>query len=285
MSRPPTWREMNRDTSPEVERLQLAWAREAPAWRKIDMIAQLNRTALTLAWNGLRASHPSASPAELRRKFAQLPLGAELAARVYPATTTMSETMSEAEPIAITLTVIATFDALHVPYLIGGSFASGVYGVVRSTMDADLVADLRAEHVEALVSALTGEFYVDARAIYDAIRERGSFNVIHLATMFKVDVFLPRGRPYDTAEFERRIRRVVANAPDRSAYVASAEDTILTKLEWYRSGGEVSERQWRDILGILKTQGALLDVVYLREWAQQLGIADLLELALGAADR
>lgn len=283
MSRPPTWREMNRDTSPDVERMQLTWAREAPAWRKLQMLAQLNRTVLTLAWHGLRERHPTATPAELRRLFAALPLGAELAARVYPETRDMSESMSEAEPLAVTLAVIDILDALHVPYLIGGSLASGIYGMIRSTLDADIVADLQVEHVAPLVSALQNQFYVDEGAIYEAIRYRGSFNLLHLATMFKVVLFLPKGRPYDEAEFQRRTQRVVATDPERTAYVASAEDTILTKLEWYRLGGEVSERQWRDILSILKTQSGALDIAYLRKWAQELGVKDLLELALGAA--
>ena len=270
---------MNRDTSPDVERMQLTWAREAPAWRKLQMLAQLNRTVLTLAWHGLRERHPTATPAELRRLFAALPLGAELAARVYPET----RDMSEADSIAVTLAVIDVLDALHVPYLIGGSLASSVYGMVRSTLDADIVADLQVEHVAPLVSALQNQFYVDEGAIFEAIHEQGSFNIIHLATMFKVDIFLLKGRPYDEAEFEHRTQRVVATDPERTAYVASAEDTILTKLEWYRLGREVSERQWRDILGILKTQSGALDIAYLRKWAQELGVKDLLELALGAA--
>lgn len=283
MRRPPTWRELHRDTGPEAERFQLAWAREAPAWRKLQMLAQLNQMALTLAWSGLRERHPTASQTELRRMVAELPLGRELVAHIDSKIRAMSESMSEAEPIAVTLAVIAVLDALNVPYLIGGSFASSVYGMVRATMDADLLADLRPEHVAPLASALQGQFYVDEGAIHEAIRDKSSVNLIHLATMFKVDIFVPKGRPYDRAEFEHRTRRIVATAPERSAYVASAEDTILTKLEWYRLGGEVSERQWRDILGILKAQSGELDIAYLRDWAQQLGIADLLELALGAA--
>ena len=184
------------------------------------------------------------------------------------------------EPVAVALSVIEALEALDVPYLIGGSLASAVHGVARATLDTDLVADLRLEHAEPLAQALRDAFYVDVEAIRDAIRRRSSFNVIHLETMFKVDVFARKWRPFDQAQFERRTAQVIATDPERTAYVASPEDTVLTKLEWYRIGGEVSDRQWQDVLGVLKVQGERLDLVYLRRWAAALEVADLLEQAL-----
>ncbi len=189
------------------------------------------------------------------------------------------------EPITITLKVIEALDRLGIPYLIGGSLASAIYGVARTTLDADLVADLRPEHAAPLAQALGEEFYVDGEAILDAVRRRGSFNVIHLETMFKVDIFVRKDRPFDRSQFRRRVLQPISTDPERMAYVASPEDTVLAKLEWYRMGREVSQRQWQDVLGILKAQGKRLDLAYLRDWAETLGVADLLEAALSERER
>jgi len=188
------------------------------------------------------------------------------------------------EQMAVTLLVIDALEKLNVRYLIGGSLASALYGVPRATLDADLVADLRMENAEPLARALASAFYVDAEMIRDAIRQQRSFNVIHLDTAFKVDVFVRKKRAFDESQLARRTRQIVATDPERTAFVASAEDTILAKLEWYRNGGETSERQWRDVLGIVKTQGERLDKNYLRHWAVQLGVADLLERILREAN-
>lgn len=184
------------------------------------------------------------------------------------------------EPIAVTLQVIEALEALDVPYLIGGSFAAAVYGVARLTADADLVAEVRFEHVDPLVGRLSADFYLDVESMREAIRQCSSFSLIHFKTMFKVDVFIPKQRPYSQTQLERRVRQPLSSETDRQAYFSSAEDSILSKLEWYRLGGEVSERQWRDILGVIKMQGERLDLTYLRQWAAALNVIDLLEKAL-----
>lgn len=189
----------------------------------------------------------------------------------------------EFDPLVITLAVTETLDVLRVPYFIGGSLASILYGMIRTTNDADLIARLHREQVDPLVTALSSSFYLDRDAVMDAIARRSVFNLIHLETMFKVDVYVAKGRPFDQSRFQRRTKQALLHNPDRTAYIGSAEDTMLAKLEWYQLGEQVSERQWRDVLGIIKARGDKLDLEYLREWASNLGIADLLEQALVAA--
>jgi len=184
------------------------------------------------------------------------------------------------EPIAATITVTATLEKLGVRYLIGGSLASTVHGMVRTTQDSDIVAEMRPEHVEAFVRALENEFYIDEESITSAVAQHTSFNIIHRESMFKVDVFVPVLRPFVREQLSRARKQIFAVEPQVEALVATAEDTLLAKLEWYRMSGEVPERQWRDVLGILKIQAGNLDLSYLRQWAKELEFSDLLERAL-----
>ena len=184
------------------------------------------------------------------------------------------------EPILVTLLVTEAFEALQIPYFIGGSLATAIHGVARATMDVDLVADMGINDIQPLVNTLGSGFYADEQMIENAIHQGISFNMIHKETMFKVDVFPARDRAYDRSQFERRTAYPLADEPQRWAYVASPEDIILSKLEWYRAGGEVSDRQWQDILNVLKIQGERIDRSYLAHWAEVLGVSDLSARAL-----
>ena len=166
------------------------------------------------------------------------------------------------ESIRVTLLVTHALEKAGVQYAVGGSLSSSVHGVMRSTLDADVIANLQPEHVKPLLAAISKEFYSDEETIQDAIRRRGSFNLIHLETSFKVDIFVAKSRAFDQMQLARRARTIVATDPERDFYVTSPEDVILSKLEWFRMGGEVSDRQWRDVLGVIKTKSAELDVPY-----------------------
>ncbi len=177
--------------------------------------------------------------------------------------------------------VLDALDALGVSYHIVGSVASSAYGIARATLDVDLVADLREEHVRDLARRLQDQYYIDEERVFDAVRHRSSFNAIHLSTMLKIDVFVLKRRTYDRIAFGRGRTETIAGSEDmREFALASPEDLILNKLEWYQTGGEVSERQWKDVIGILMVQQQALDFDYLRIWAAELGLTHLLERAL-----
>jgi hypothetical protein len=187
------------------------------------------------------------------------------------------------EPIVVTAKVTSVLEKLAVPYFIGGSLASTLYGMVRTTQDSDIITELRSEHLQPFVNALQDEFYVDEEMIAEAITHKSSFNIIHRESMFKVDVFIPRERAFVKRQFSRAHKETLSVEPEIRAMVSTAEDVLLAKLEWYRMGGEVSERQWRDVLGVLKVQEGSLDLDYLRQMAKGLKVEDLLERALREA--
>jgi len=178
-------------------------------------------------------------------------------------------------PFQITFMVIAALEECGINYLIGGSLGSSIHGIPRATLDADLVADINNAQVNRLVEKLKDEFMIDPDMIYDAIKRRSCFNIIHLKTMFKVDVFILKNNPYENTEFSRRKPELLPDH-DTSVNVATPEDIVLNKLLWYQEGGEVSERQWEDAKGIFKVQGDSLDYQYLEYWAESLGVKELL---------
>ncbi|MBI3693296.1 MAG: hypothetical protein HY238_00435 [Acidobacteria bacterium] len=189
-------------------------------------------------------------------------------------------------PAAAFKCVLNVFNRLAIPYMVGGSLATSVHGVPRSTNDIDLVADVRPEHIPALFAELSTEFYADPEMMRQALRAGRMFNLIHYESSYKFDIYPVRSQPYYQAAFARRKldqysfegREVV------QFYVESPEDAILAKMVWYRAGNEISERQWSDILDVIRVQQDRLDLDYLRRWAQSLKVADLLERAILAPD-
>jgi len=182
-------------------------------------------------------------------------------------------------PFIVLLQIVSAFEAIGIDYVVVGSVASSVHGDYRASADIDVVADISHEQIRPLVNALSDDFYIDDLSVSKAIAQGRSFNVIHLVGIFKVDVFLPAS-DMGKQQLARRESHTVEADGSKEIWIATAEDTILAKLYWHRLGGEVSELQWRDVRGILGTQGSRLDFGYLRSWAERLAVLDLLERAL-----
>jgi hypothetical protein len=189
-------------------------------------------------------------------------------------------TPDDPETLKVAFDFIDTLQRLGVRYHLGGSYASAIHGVPRQTHDVDLVVDLHPEQVHALVRLLSGEFYVDEEAVARAVAEHATCNLVHFATGLKIDLFIKGTSPFDEQEFGRCVQVRLGTNPPRDVCVKSAEDILLRKLLWFRLGGEVSDRQWEDVRGVVRIQQGKLDLEYLGLWAERLSIRDLLERAV-----
>lgn len=188
----------------------------------------------------------------------------------------MSAEIAE-DALDIALKVAAALTSVGAEYFLGGSLASSIQGEPRATNDIDIVIALPAGRVEALRDALGADFEVDTDMLRDAILHAGCANVFYLPVVTKVDLFGRAYEPFDDSEFSRR--RSVIVRPGASLVIKSPEDTVLRKLLWYRAGGEISDKQWRDVVSVLRIGGATIDRAYLETWATRLGLSDLLERA------
>lgn len=264
------------DTSPDAEEYQFKLWRSCSLWKKAELIAQWTQGTWELALLGINNQYPDASPAKIRREFMRRSLGVDIS---LPCNNYDQRSLMLSDPITLALDVANILNALDIPYLVGGSLASGIWGEVRATQDVDFVANLQIEKVSQLVQALLPRFYVSENAVLDAISYKQSFNLIDNESLGKIDIFILKDKPFNQTEFGRRIPLVV-RPPDQTLVLPTAEDIILQKLSWYRQGSQVSSQQWRDVLGVIKLQGEQLDFDYLTKWAQELKLTDLLSQSL-----
>jgi len=169
---------------------------------------------------------------------------------------------------------------LDIAYAIGGSVASSIYGKVRFTEDADITVEPFDNQADKLIELLSSDYYISKAAVYQALKQQRSFNVIHLDSAFKIDVFIRKDTAFEKQLMARRKSLKLSDSIKKEFAVVSAEDIILLKLQWYRDGGCSSQRQWDDVLGILAVQAERLDFEHLNKWAAILGINELLEKAV-----
>ncbi|MDZ4878393.1 MAG: hypothetical protein CLLPBCKN_007828 [Chroococcidiopsis cubana SAG 39.79] len=266
------------DTHPNVDRFLMQAFRHMPVWKKAHSIDEATKGIRQMAIAGIRHQYPNATTSQIKFQLAIRWLGKDIAVRFCGDRN--EDKLVDAESIQLALRMAEILDTLAIPYLIGGSVASSIWGEPRATLDVDIVADIQNSQIQPLVEMLTGEFFVDEMMVREAIERKSSFNVIHLETLQKVDIFILSNQPLAQSEMQRKQQLAIAQNPERLAWLPTPEDIILQKLIWYQIGNRVSDRQWRDVLGVLKVQSDRLDLDYLNYWAATLELQELLAQAL-----
>jgi hypothetical protein len=266
---------MNRlsDTHPNAARVQLELMRSFSPEKKRNLTSALSSEMIQRSRQHIAMLH-NLNEQAATLEWIRTHYGADIATKLLNARVTLGTNMNTELKDALNLALQA-MKRIGVNCRVVGSMASAELGISRTTWDADVVAALEMRHVQPLVAALGNEFYADAELIREGIQNGSSFNLIHLESALKVDVFMPKNREYDWVA----LSRFNPNSPD----FMTAEDVLLGKLEWYRAGDETSERQWTDVIGILQVQAEHFDLEYARRWAQEIGVLDLLEKAIGEA--
>lgn len=183
-------------------------------------------------------------------------------------------------PLGLAIEFGALLEGLGIRYALGGSVASSLLGEPRTTVDVDFAVKLDAKELEQILNLIGTEFHVPIESARAAVEARTSFNLINKATGIKIDIFVVGGDSLDRRQLDRRKSMLVRRDPRAELWVTSAEDQILRKIAWYRDGGEVSDRQWRDIVGLLRTQRSNLDFDDLRSAATEFGLEALLQRAM-----
>jgi hypothetical protein len=240
------------------------------------------RTVLTMAAGGhaqlqanLRERYPNAVRTEIFERITALKIGNEVQLE------SMNEGSRNSLPDGFRR-LLGVLGRLEIRYFVGGSVASSTYGFARYTQDVDLVVAIALDDVEAFAAELLKEeFYADAGMMRASIRLHRSFNLIYKPCVYKFDLFPLQGDAYSQAQLtRRRFTEINVLGEPVECAMASPEDVILSKLRWHRLGRETSENQWNDVRGVVQVKGPELDLNYLREWAQRLNVADLLERLL-----
>ncbi|PPS39179.1 hypothetical protein [Chroococcidiopsis sp. TS-821] len=270
----------SRDTHPDVDKFLMRAFRNMPVWKKAHLVDEATKGIQQWALIGIRHQFPNISQTEIKFQLAVRWLGAKLANHLYK---NNQGNIVDAESIQLALKIADIFDSLEIPYLIGSSIASSILGEPRATLDIDFVADLQLTHVPSLLTLMSEEFFIEETMVTEAIERQSSFNIIHLESLLKVDIFLVSNQPLVQSEMQRRQQLILTENPQKLAWLPSAEDIILQKLIWYRMSGEVSDRQWRVVLGVLKVQADKLDINYLTQWAESLNLTGILTKALQQA--
>ena len=273
------------DTSIEADVLIFQLLRQLTPQQKVQRTCAFNQAVRKLAISGIKNQYPNTTEAKVREEFIKRCLGAEW---IEVLSNSLDwEKLVIADPIQLAQKIASILLPLNIPYVVGGSVASSLLGENRSTQDLDLVIDLDARIAPQLIDVMSGEFYISESAVMEAIAKsrpaprESSFNAIYLPSLEKAHIFvMDSDDPFSASVMSRRQLHPVSGLIEEGIYIYSPEDIVLQKLSWYKLTPRGSQKQWRDVLGVLKVQGEGLDRAYLNQWALTLKLTDLLEEAL-----
>jgi hypothetical protein len=265
---------LSKDTPLEIEKVQLELFRKASPGKRFALMSSFSSTLRRASQK--QYEQRFSDPVQAKLEWVRLHYGDNFAKGLQGKLKTSRSHVNETEQALRDL--IVRFEKVGISYRIVGSVASSIQGVTRATLDVDMVANINPSQITTLVEGLGKVYYLDTDMVQEAVQRRSSFNLIHLETMIKIDVFILGQRTYDSVSFERE-RLESLGEEGLTLSFKTPEDIILGKLEWFLQTEKTSERQWRDILGLIKVQGSLLDMKYMRQWAKELTIESLLEQA------
>jgi hypothetical protein len=269
------------DTSIDAELWQFEQFRQLSAGQKLLYLKRIIQRGIKLVCWGINQQSPHCDNLTFKQMYVLKRWGAILATYIDHHLLDAREQLMIEDPIAIAYKIIDKLNFLNIPYYIGGSVASSLQGEVRFTEDIDLVIYLESSQVEIFIQTFSADFYVSDIAVKDAIRGiSSSFNLIDFQSLEKADIFISRNDDFSISRMNRRQLYIPEDKSERAFYISTPEDTILQKLVWMKISQNESQKQWRDILGVIKIQQERLDLAYLEQWSAYLHVSEQLRQAM-----
>lgn len=275
----PNYQPQAADTNIEADIYLFTRLQQLSLKQRLEMLIAHNRGVKKLCLAGIKLRHKGAPLEEIRRIFTRAVLAEKYRVDFQPKGN--DEKMWIQDSIALAAELHQILESQNIAYYVSGGVASSLHGEPRSTRDLDLVIEIQPSMLDLLVAILESALYYCPAGAVEGLKQgtERMLSITHTETIANADLYISDVSPFSVSQMERRQLIDLEGMP--KFWVASAEDTILQKLRWGK--GSQSEKQWRDVLGILKLQAESLDYVYLAQWAEHLDLIDDFSQALTEA--